>query len=262
VSQAKSALGARVRELADALASVLFPAPCRICGEPLENASRVPFCALCLAALSPIAGPICDRCGRPLVSPILSEGDTPPLCGICRKGLYDFEFARSFALYTPKVASAILLLKYEELAPLGRLFAKRLLGLVQAHQKQFAADVVIPVPLHPSRLRERGHNQAELIARPLARSLGLPCRSYLLVRTRPRPDKLRLTLRERWRSVRGAYVIRHGSRVDNLRVLLLDDVMTTGATLDACSRALRQAGASSVAAVTVARALPRGGVSP
>jgi len=262
VKQDANPLSARMRNLAGALASVLFPAPCRICGELLENASRIPFCANCLAALSAIAGPICGKCGRPLVSPVLLEDSAEPRCGICRKGLYDFEFARSFAVYTPKVASAVLLLKYEELAPLGRLFAGRLVGLVQAHPEEFAADLVVPVPLHPARLRERGHNQAELIAQPLARQLGLPCRSYLLVRTRPRPDKLRLTLRERWRSVRGAYAIREGRRVDKLRVLLVDDVMTTGATLDACSRALRRAGASSVVALTFARALPRGEVSP
>jgi len=262
VEQDANSLKTRVREFAGALASVLFPAPCRICGKLLENAGRIPFCADCLGALSPIAGPICERCGRPFVSPVVSEGAAPPLCGVCRKNLYDFDLARSYALYTPKVAGAVLLLKYEEMAPLGRLFARRLLGLVQSNEEQFAVDLVVPVPLHPARLRERGHNQAELIARPLARQLGLPCRSYLLVRIRPRPDKLRLTLRERWRSVRGAYAICEGRRVDNLRVLLVDDVMTTGATLDACSRALRRAGASSVAAVTVARALPRGEVSP
>jgi ComF family protein len=117
--------------------------------------------------------------------------------------------------------------------------------------------VVVPVPAHALRLRERGYNHAELIAKPLARSLGLPCRSYLLVRTRPRADKLRLKLRERWRSVRGVYTIRQGQRVDNLRVLLVDDVLTTGATLDACSRALRKAGAAGVVALTVARAISR-----
>ena len=111
-------------------------------------------------------------------------------------------------------------------------------------------------PLSVSGLRERGYNQAELIARPLARALGLPCRSYLLVRNRPRPDKLRLTVRERWRTVRGAYTTRQGLQVDNLRVLLVDDVLTTGATLDACSRALRKAGAAKVVALTVARAIP------
>jgi ComF family protein len=114
----------------------------------------------------------------------------------------------------------------------------------------------VPVPLHPARQKERGFNQAELIARPLARKMGKPLRSWLLVRTRPRPDKLRLSRKERWRIVRGAYSTRQGSQVDNLRVLLVDDVFTTGATLDACSRALKRAGAASVVALTVARVVP------
>ena len=257
-----SPLAGRVRKLAGALAAVIFPAPCRICGEWLENASRIPLCPACLSSLAPCAGPICHRCGRPLISTVVTEDGAEPLCNVCRRGLYDFDFARSSASYTPKVARAIVLLKYEELVPLGRFFAKRLLEVARIHAEQCAADVVVPVPLHPARMRERGYNQAELIARPLARALRLPCRSYLLVRTRPRPDKLTLTLRERWRSVRGTYAIRQGRRVDNLRVLLVDDILTTGATLDACSRALRRGGASYVAALTVARAVPRGEAFP
>jgi ComF family protein len=150
---------------------------------------------------------------------------------------------------------AILLLKYEGVLPLGGWFAARLAETARTHAEDLAANVVVPVPLHPARLRERGHNQAELIARPLARRLGLPLKSYLLVRTKPRPDKLRLTRKERWETVRGAYEVYERARVDKLRVLLVDDVMTTGATLDACSRALRQAGASHVACLTVARVM-------
>jgi ComF family protein len=156
------------------------------------------------------------------------------------------------------MAGAIMLLKYQGVTPLASWFAAGLRETFEGHRQRCAADVVVPVPVHALRLRERGYNHAELIAKPLARSLGLPCRSYLLVRSRPRPDKLRLTLRERWRSVRGAYTIRQGLRVDNLRVLLVDDVLTTGATLDACSRALRKAGAARVVALTAARAIPRG----
>jgi ComF family protein len=154
------------------------------------------------------------------------------------------------------MARAILMLKYGEITPLGGWFANQLAKLAEGRLEEFAADVVVPVPLHPSRLRERGYNQAELIARPLARLLGIPFRSYLLVRTRPRPDKVRLTRRERWETVRGAYAMHHGAKVDKIRVLLVDDVFTTGATLDACSRALRGAGAVRVAGMTVARALP------
>ena len=114
-----------------------------------------------------------------------------------------------------------------------------------------AADVVVPVPLHRQRERERGYNQAALLSQP---RLRLPHKAVLLMRTRARPEKQILTLEERWESVRGAFATHPGSQVDNLRVLLLDDVLTTGATLDACARALLEAGAKSVVGLTVARA--------
>ena len=122
-------------------------------------------------------------------------------------------------------------------------------------QASAAADLVVPVPLHRTRQKERGFNQVDLFGRPLARSLGLPYRPVLLKRERPRPEKHLLHFDERWEAVRGAFAIRKGRRVDNLRILLLDDVMTSGATLDACSRALREAGARSVAGLTSARAV-------
>ena len=117
----------------------------------------------------------------------------------------------------------------------------------------FRSDVVVPVPLDPDRPRERGYNQTELIARPLARRLHLKQGAYLLMRTKPRPARLVLTRKEHWDSVRGAYATRKGLRVDKLQVLLLDDVLTTGATLDSCARARKQAGAAAVMGLTVAR---------
>lgn len=240
-----------------AVVSVFFPAPCRLCGELLDTATRIPICRTCLASLRPLSGPCCSRCGRPFASTVAVELQGLPLCHLCRRSLYDFDFARSYGAYTPAMAGAIMLLKYQGVTPLAAWFAAGLQSTFDGHREMCLADVVVPVPAHALRLRERGYNHAELIAKPLARWLGLPCRSYLLVRTRPRPDKLRLTQRERWRSVRGVYTIRQGLRVDNLRVLLVDDVLTTGATLDACSRALRKAGAAKVVALTVARAIPR-----
>ena len=150
---------------------------------------------------------------------------------------------------------AILLLKFEEIEPLGAWFAKRLAELVNAEGAALTADVVVPVPLHRQRERERGYNQAALLSKPLAKRLQLPHRAVLLMRTRARPDKQMLSLEERWASVRGAFATRPGSQVDNLRVLLVDDVLTTGATLDACARALREGGAKSVIGLTVARAV-------
>jgi ComF family protein len=246
---------ARLRDWGGAMAAILLPAPCGVCGELLDSGPRIPICDRCLAQFQPIAGHLCEHCGRPIISDVAAE-ISPLLCHMCRRGLYDFDFARSYAPYDAVASRAILMLKYEQVLPLGAWFAQKLAESIRANPAAFAADVVVPVPLHAARHRERGYNQAELIARPLARMLGLPFKSYLLVRTKPRPDKLKLTIRERWRTVRGAYATREGTQVDKLRVLLVDDVFTTGATLDACSRALRKAGAVRVAGLTVARVLP------
>ncbi len=246
----------RLREACEVLASVFFPAPCRICEATLDTASRIPICRECLESLRPLSGPLCQICGRPFPSAVAATARRP-LCHACRRGVYAFDLARSYGVYDGPMVQAITLLKYRAVTPLGGWFAARLAELAARPPEGFAADVVVPVPLHASRLRERGYNQAELIARPLAKRLRLPFRSYLLVRTRARPDKLKLSRQERWRTVRGAYALREGNRVDNLRVLLVDDVFTSGATLDACARALRGAGAASVLGLTVARVVPQ-----
>jgi ComF family protein len=240
------------REAVDALFSIFFPAPCRLCDTPLESVSRIPICRNCLESLRPLAGPACEHCGRPFPS-AWAATVANPRCHACRRGIYVFDAARSYGGYDEPMVRAILLLKHNGVSPLGSWFAERLIEVVEKQPDLFAADVVVPVPLHASRQRERGYNQAELIARPLARHLRLPLRSYLLVRTRPRPDKLKLTRRERWTTVRGAYAVRELARIDKLHVLLVDDVFTTGATLDACARVLKRGGAASVVGLTVAR---------
>jgi ComF family protein len=241
-----------LRQALDALAAVVFPAPCRVCRATLTNASRIPICQACLDSFLLISEPMCQCCGRPFISPVAGQA-IRPLCRLCRAEKYAFQRARSFAIYNDPLVSAITLLKYDEVTRLGDWFAARLAEVVARAGKDFAADVVVPVPLHPDRQRERGYNQAELIARPLARRLRLKLGPYLLVRTQPRPAQLLLSRAQRWESVRGAYATRKGVRVDKLRVLLVDDVMTTGATLDACAKVLLKAGADAVLGLTVAR---------
>jgi competence protein ComFC len=255
VTRLATLVRSQIRGMRAAIASLVFPAPCRICARMLDTGGRIPFCQDCIDVLrQALPRRVCAKGGRPLVPAAVEAAVSSTLCRVCRLEVYDFDLARSFGAYTPAMARAILLLKYGEMTPLGGWFAGLLAQVVEEERVALQAEAVVPVPLHAVRLRERGYNQADLIARPLARMLGLPFRSYLLVRTRPRPDKLRLTRRERWETVRGAYAAREGAQVDKLRVLLVDDVFTTGATLDACSRALRKAGAAQVLGLTVARA--------
>jgi competence protein ComFC len=227
------------------------------------EASRIPVCRACLESFQRIEQPFCPCCGRPSAALTVtgaaaagSGASGHRLCRLCRGGTYAFRLARSFAIYDDALATAVVLLKYEAVRPLGEWFGARLAETVARQAEDLSADAIVPVPLHADRLRERGYNQAEMIARPLARHLRMKLEGYLLARTRPRPPQLVLSRSERWGSVRGAYATRGGAKVDKLRVLLVDDVFTTGATLDACARALRKAGAAEVKGLTVGRVVP------
>jgi predicted amidophosphoribosyltransferase len=160
----------------------------------------------------------CEVCGQLLPAWAQKEGE-PLLCPACRDRTNAFDRARSFAVYEDAVVRAILLLKFEQIEPLGGCFAERLAEVVKVEGDRLAADVVVPVPLHRERERERGYNQAALLSKPLAKRLRLPHKAVLLMRTRARPDKQVLSLEERWESVRGAFATRPRSQVDNVRVL-------------------------------------------
>ena len=208
----------------------VFPGGLQDCDELLIRSSRVPFCEECLGSFKAPSAKKCVVCGQSLEFEWMSSREGEPLaCRACQQKTYAFERARSYGIYDGPLVRAILLLKWERMEPLGVWFAQRLAELVRQEIGLLAADVVAPVPLHKERERERGYNQAGLISKPLARELRLPHQAVLLVRTRPRPNKQILSLEERWESVRGAFATRPGSQVDNKRVLLVDDVMTTGA---------------------------------
>jgi predicted amidophosphoribosyltransferase len=176
-----------IRGAIDAVASVLFPAPCRVCREPLATASRVPVCPECLGSLRRIVPPVCGACGRPF--PPVMAASVSPVCHACLRRAYRFDLARSFAYYDEKMVRLLTLLKYEPARPLANWFAARLEEVVLAEPKLAEVDCVLPVPLDRTRLRERGYNQAELIARPLARRLNRPISTDVLPSASP-PAKI------------------------------------------------------------------------
>ena len=216
---------------------------------------RVPVCLSCLSSLRPLeAADVCASCGLPLESPAphpaLREDQR---CGQCRRGERAFDIARACGVYEGRLRALIHLLKYRKMTPLASPLAERMRGLIGALGP---VDVVVPVPLYRSRLWGRGFNQALTLSRLIARPAGLPLSNALCRRKRTRPQA-GLSHSARRRNVEGAFAVRDRGAIRGKRVLLVDDVMTTGATATACAKVLKQAGAVSVAVLTAARAKRR-----
>ncbi len=235
--------------------SVLIPSDCRLCQTPLNNISRIPVCSECLAAIVPTLEPQCVICGDRLFSAQLLMGDGR--CQNCRDFEPEFARAISFGEYEGGLRGLVHLLKYESVLPvasvLGRMLARAIEELLPACGDTH--PLVIPVPLHHTKFRERGFNQAELIARTAVKRLEpLVLATGVLVRQRPTISQVGLSREERIANVRDAFRVRDRRFVRGRAVIVVDDVMTTGTTLSECARVLKNAGAERVWAATVARA--------
>lgn len=187
-------------------------------------------------------------CHAPFVNP--HPLDAEGRCGLCRRGLSGFDAAYAFGSYEGTLRKLIQLFKYGRISTLARPLGL-LLGAALPREKPF--DMVVPMPMHWRRRWSRGFNQAELLAKVLARRLNLPAVNAVRRRTAT-PPQAGLTGAQRRRNMSGAFQVRDAGKVRGKRILLVDDVFTTGATAAACARALKRAGAESVAVLTVARA--------
>jgi ComF family protein len=245
-------------QIAASLFAVLFPSDCRICGLPQVSISRLPVCDECLAAMCPIAEGVCSVCGERLFSPYVLAGS---LCGLCQRAEPPFVRATAYGSYESGLRELIHLLKFGGVRPaanvLGRMLAEAISGL----EPKFAGNVValIPVPLHRTKLRQRGFNQAELIARAALKIKSPGDRLKLcpavLERKRETTSQIGLTRHQRRENLRGAFGVAQADAVKGREVLIVDDVFTTGATVSECARVLRRAGATKVWVATVARTL-------
>ena len=232
----------------DPLVAAVFPSQCPSCARLLDAPSCGPLCLACWETL-PRHRPDPCGCGTPLAT---REGP----CGRCRRNLSPFEAGASLGPFEGSLRSALHALKYKGHRRAARLLAAALASEPSVQRLLVDGAVLVPVPLHPLRRRERGFNQAELLARELARrATGVLVAPEVLVRRRDTPSQTGLTAAQRRRNVRGAFAIRHRSRVTGQKLILVDDVLTTGATVRECARALRSAGAREVQVLTAARAL-------
>jgi len=214
----------------------------------LQQVERFPVCERCLREPEPLdADYFCISCRTPFVNsfPLDSEGR----CALCRSGLRAFDAAYSFGSYGGSLRELIHLLKYQGMQPLARPLGAYLLRSLPRDE---AFDAIVPVPLHWWRRWNRGFNQSELLARALSRSTGIPVRDALR-RTRPTASQAGLSNTARRRNMVQAFRCRREIAVRGKRILLVDDVMTSGATANACASALLAAGAASVDVLVAAR---------
>jgi ComF family protein len=238
-----------IRTCVDALVAVLVAPGCAACREPLDRPTESAACPRCWDAIVPIAAPFCDGCGEPLPSwRIISVAGQR--CARCRRRPPAVVKARAAGAYDGALRRLLQAFKYER----RRSLARPLGVLMQRHGREVleGADIAVPVPLHARRQRSRGFNQAE----DLARHVGVRVVPALR-RTRATTSQADLPAARRHANVRHAFTMRHRVDVRGLRVVLVDDVSTTGATLDACARVLLNAGALEVRALTAARAVAR-----
>jgi predicted amidophosphoribosyltransferase len=280
------------------LVDIVFPTRCSLCGGEIATVSWINICGECRYHLRPWKGAACTRCGVPFASELATRAQTDDeftvsLCGRCRNGEYDFDLARSYGLYTGKLRTAILQLKFKRRERLGQMLGELLATAWNSLEEATAAAgermlsgeafLLVPVPLHSGRERQRGFNQAELLARGLAKGLrralaavagagpemgeatlhGSGSRPLFrvekrcLCRVRATIPQSGLSLSARRENVRGVFQSARQELIRGRTVVLIDDVMTTGATLSACARALKRAGARHVVALTLARATPQ-----
>lgn len=224
---------------------LIFPPLCPLCDRILGAGRRDPLCGACWEGLERIAPPWCRCCGAPLGI----EG----LCGACRIRRPRFAYARATLLYGDLVREAIHAFKFGGRRALANPLGDLLAGLGLSALPGAAPDVLVPVPLHPRRARERGYNQALLLARRLERAWGVPVAADALLRAVPTLPQADLDAAARRRNVRDAFVVSRPERIMGRHVVLVDDVLTTGATAGECARVLARAGAAAVGVVTVAR---------
>jgi ComF family protein len=235
------------------LLDTVLPRRCLGCGELVEGEGAL--CAACWPRLHFLAPPLCACCGFPFE---FDPGVDEPFCAACTAKPPPWRRARAVFVYDEASRGLILDFKHGD-----RIWASPAFGLWLARaggELVADADLVAPVPLHRTRLFARRYNQSALLARAVARRCGLPVVPDLLVRRRATPSQGRLSPSARRRNVRGAFALRPSRRdsIAGRRVLLIDDVLTTGAPVCACARVLLRAGAGAVDVLTLARvARPR-----
>lgn len=219
--------------------SFVFPPFCAICRRTLREGEKI-VCEDCFGSVSPIAPPFCQTCGSPL------KRSQSRYCSRCRREESSITRGRGLGVYGGVILELVQLLKYKRKPSIAHRMGLMMGSLALSDPLIRGGDVLIPVPLHAARLRARGYNQADLLARSASRRMGLPISSNSLIRGRATKTQTLLNEEQRRENVRDAFLVVRREDVENRKIILVDDVLTSGATLKSAASALLEAGANEV----------------
>jgi ComF family protein len=247
----------------DKFLRILFPEICPVCKKPSRNHRIAPVCPACWKEITPYNGPICQICGKPLVS------QASITCADCIVDKPIFKMARSFGIYEGALRVAINLFKYYGIKRLSKPLSEMIFTLLgnkylsgfkinstqgesQCRGETLPVDVIIPVPLYKKRLRQRGFNQSALFAKHLANHIGVPLLLNCLIKIRDTKPQVGLSAKERRENIRNSFAVISRKFIQGKDILLVDDVFTTGATVRECSKLLKKAGVEDIYVLTLA----------
>jgi ComF family protein len=240
-----------LREILTGIADLIFPPRCITCDNLLERHDPLPFCPSCMDGIRFIRSPLCPRCGVPF--PVIEGEDH--LCGDCITSKKPYAAARAVGRYDETLLTAIHRFKYRGRTGIGEILGRIMADFAAGIWDMKIFDRIVPVPLHRKKLRERGFNQAVILARKLSKQFDIPLDFTSLRREVFTSPQVGLGREERSANVHGAFTVRHPERITGRRILLVDDVYTTGSTLAECARVLSRAKAEAVTVLTLARAV-------
>ena len=240
-----------MKEILTGIADLVFPPRCITCDDLLERHDSLPFCPSCLDGIHFIRSPLCPRCGVPF--PVTEAEDH--LCGDCLTAERPYTVARSVGRYEETLLTAIHRFKYRGRTGIGEILGGIMADFAGGIWDMAAFERIVPVPLHRRRLRERGFNQSVILARKISKRFDIPLDFTSLRREVFTPPQVGLGREARPANVHGAFAVKYPERIAGRRILLVDDVYTTGSTLAECARVLIRAQAEAVAVLTLARAV-------
>jgi ComF family protein len=238
----------------DRLLALFYPEICQICRQQHATFAENYLCLACRSGhegIQFVQAPICNCCGLPFPGDINVSFE----CANCRELELHFRHARAAAVYTGVLKEIIHRYKYNHASWFEPFLANLLIEASIPELRRDEWDWIVPIPLHWLKLRGRTFNQAARLAHRLSKATNIPVKSNLLRRIRPTQTQTRLSRAERTENVKRAFAYRAAHRIDGARILLVDDVLTTGATASACAKLLRQNGAAVVDVWTVARGI-------